>query len=97
MLRVLSGKDSWMRYIYELMNLVLCRWQVKELVYCAFDAASTHLYVPGLKLHMKNALGYGATPQEIVEVLEIATLLSLHTAHIAAPIIAELASGSASS
>ena len=46
---------------------------------------------------MKNALGYGATPQEIVEVLEIATLLSLHTAHVAAPIIAELASGSASS
>ncbi|KAH8898466.1 hypothetical protein GQ53DRAFT_881631 [Thozetella sp. PMI_491] len=66
--------------------------KMKELVYCAFDAASTHLYVPGLKLHMKNALGYGATPQEILEVLEIATLLSLHTVHVAAPIIAELAS-----
>lgn len=65
--------------------------KMKELVYCAFDCASTHLYVPGLKLHMKNALGYGATPHEIVEVLEIATLLSLHTAHVAAPIIAELA------
>ncbi|KAK3388040.1 AhpD-like protein [Podospora didyma] len=64
--------------------------KMKELVYCAFDCASTHLYVPGLKLHMKNALGYGATPQEIIEVLEIATLLSLHTAHVAAPIIAEL-------
>lgn len=76
---------------------VLYWWQIKELVYCAFDAASTHLYVPGLKLHMKNALGYGATPQEIVEVLEIATLLSLHTAHVAAPIIAKLASASASS
>ncbi|KAI3318782.1 Metallo-hydrolase/oxidoreductase [Xylariaceae sp. AK1471] len=64
--------------------------KMKELVYCAFDAASTHLYVPGLKLHMRNALGYGATPQEILEVLEIATLLSLHTAHVAAPIIEEL-------
>jgi alkylhydroperoxidase/carboxymuconolactone decarboxylase family protein YurZ len=63
---------------------------MKELVYCAFDCAATHLYVPGLKLHMKNALSYGATPQEILEVLEIATLLSLHTAHVAAPIIAEL-------
>jgi len=63
---------------------------MKELVYCAFDCASTHLYVPGLKLHMKNALGYGATPQEILEVLEIATLLSLHTAHVAAPIIEEV-------
>ncbi|KAJ2993457.1 hypothetical protein NUW58_g1837 [Xylaria curta] len=64
--------------------------KMKELVYCAFDAASTHLYVPGLKLHMRNALGYGATPQEIIEVLELATLLSLHTTHVAAPIIAEL-------
>ncbi|KAJ3578791.1 hypothetical protein NPX13_g1778 [Xylaria arbuscula] len=64
--------------------------KLKELVYCAFDAASTHLYVPGLKLHMRNALGYGATPQEIVEVLEIATLLSLHTGHVAAPIIEEI-------
>jgi alkylhydroperoxidase/carboxymuconolactone decarboxylase family protein YurZ len=65
---------------------------MKELVYCAFDAASTHLYVPGLKLHMKNALGYGATPQQILEVLEIATLLGLHTAHVASPIIEELTS-----
>jgi alkylhydroperoxidase/carboxymuconolactone decarboxylase family protein YurZ len=61
--------------------------QVKEFVYCAFDVAATHLYVPGLKLHMKNALGYGATPQEIMEVLEIATALSLHTANVAAPIL----------
>ncbi|KAH9989600.1 AhpD-like protein [Xylariaceae sp. FL0662B] len=64
--------------------------KMKELIYCAFDAAATHLYVPGLKLHMRNALGYGATPQEILEVLEITTQLSLHTAHIAAPIIEEL-------
>ena len=49
--------------------------KVKELVYCAFDAGSTHLYKPGLKLHMRSALGYGATAQEIMEVLEICTLL----------------------
>ena len=69
---------------------------MKELVYCAFDCAATHLYVPGLKLHMKNALGYGATPQEILAVLEIATLLSIHTAFEAAPIIQELAGNSSS-
>jgi len=74
-------------------DVVDTKTQMKELVYCAFDAASTHLYVPGLKLHMKNALGYGATPQEILEVLEIATLLSLHTVHVAAPIIEELVAG----
>ncbi|KAL1992324.1 hypothetical protein VTN49DRAFT_4356 [Thermomyces lanuginosus] len=63
--------------------------KIKEFVYCAFDAAATHLYVPGLKLHMRNALRYGATPQEIMEVLEIATALSLHTVNVAAPILDE--------
>lgn len=65
---------------------------MKELVYCAFDAAATHLYVPGLKLHMKNALGHGAKPEEIMEVLEIATLLSLHTAETTFPILAQCVS-----
>lgn len=67
--------------------------QIKELVYCAFDVAATHLYQPGLKLHMKNAIGYGATPEEIMEVLEIATLLSLHTLEVAAPVLAQLKPG----
>ncbi|KAF2119448.1 AhpD-like protein [Lophiotrema nucula] len=53
--------------------------KVKELIYCAFDAAATHLYKPGLKLHMKNVLGYGGTAEEIMETLELATLLSIST------------------
>ncbi|CAL5869810.1 uncharacterized protein PFLUO_LOCUS4040 [Penicillium psychrofluorescens] len=65
--------------------------KVKELIYCAFDVAATHLYVPGLRLHMKNVLGYGGTPEEILEVFEIASQLSLHTAHSAAPILEQLA------
>jgi alkylhydroperoxidase/carboxymuconolactone decarboxylase family protein YurZ len=63
--------------------------KVKELIYCAFDAAATHLYVPGLKAHMRNALGYGATAEEIIEVLEIATVISIHTATVSAPILLE--------
>ena len=35
--------------------------KVKEFVYIAFDTAATHLYVKGLKLHIENAIGYGAT------------------------------------
>lgn len=46
--------------------------------------------MPGLKLHMKNAIGYGGTPEEIMEVLEIATLLSLHTLEAATPILVQL-------
>ena len=63
---------------------------MKELIYCAFDAAATHLYVPGLKLHMRNSLNYGASPEEICEVLEIATQLSVHTANVAAPVLFDI-------
>jgi alkylhydroperoxidase/carboxymuconolactone decarboxylase family protein YurZ len=52
--------------------------KVKEFIYCAFDVASTHLWLPGLKLHMRNALGYGATPAELMEVIQIASVLGAH-------------------
>ncbi|MFK3795649.1 MULTISPECIES: carboxymuconolactone decarboxylase family protein [unclassified Pseudomonas] len=61
--------------------------KVKEFMYCAFDAAATHLYVPGLKLHMRNALRYGATKEEIMELLEIVSLIGIHGALEAAPLL----------
>jgi len=61
----------------------------KELCYCAFDAAATHLYKPGLKLHMINAIRLGCTPQQIMEVLEIAALLGIHGVTTGAPILRE--------
>jgi alkylhydroperoxidase/carboxymuconolactone decarboxylase family protein YurZ len=63
--------------------------KVKEFVYIAFDAAATHLYAPGLKLHMRNALRLGATASEILEVLEIVSVIGIHAATVGAPILAE--------
>jgi alkylhydroperoxidase/carboxymuconolactone decarboxylase family protein YurZ len=63
--------------------------KVKEFVYIAFDTAATHLYVKGLKLHIENAIGYGATPQEILEIMEIASVLGVHAVTTAAPILEE--------
>lgn len=63
--------------------------KVKEFVYIAFDTAATHLYVKGLKLHIENAIGYGATAQEILEIMEIASVLGIHAATTAAPILME--------
>lgn len=61
----------------------------KELIYIAFDCSSTHLYVPGLKLHIRNALGHGATAEQIVEVMELASSLGLKAAEVAVPILIE--------
>jgi alkylhydroperoxidase/carboxymuconolactone decarboxylase family protein YurZ len=63
--------------------------KLREFVYCAFDAAATHLYVPGLKMHMKNAIGYGATTEEIMEVLEIVSLIGMHGAEAGALVLKE--------
>jgi alkylhydroperoxidase/carboxymuconolactone decarboxylase family protein YurZ len=63
--------------------------KVKEFVYIAFDTAATHLYVKGLKLHIENAIGYGATAQEILEIMEIASVLGIHAVTSAVPILLE--------
>ena len=63
--------------------------KVKEFVYIAFDASATHLYVPGLKLHIENALGLGATVEDIMEVLEIASVIGIHTCTMGVPILLE--------
>jgi alkylhydroperoxidase/carboxymuconolactone decarboxylase family protein YurZ len=67
--------------------------KTKELVYIAFDAAATHLYAPGLKLHMRNAVRLGATAGEITEVLEIVSVIGIHAATVGVPILAEELAG----
>jgi alkylhydroperoxidase/carboxymuconolactone decarboxylase family protein YurZ len=56
-------------------------------MYCAFDASATHLYVPGLKLHMRNALRYGASAEELMELLEIVSVTGIHGAELGAPLL----------
>ncbi len=68
--------------------------KIREFVYIAFDTAATHLYVKGLKLHIENALGHGATPEEILEVMEIAAVMGIHGVLMAAPILVEEADAS---
>ncbi|KAJ0413671.1 carboxymuconolactone decarboxylase [Aspergillus carlsbadensis] len=49
----------------------------REIIICAFDAATTHLYGRGTRIHMRNALQLGATPEELMEMLEIASLIGI--------------------
>jgi alkylhydroperoxidase/carboxymuconolactone decarboxylase family protein YurZ len=61
--------------------------KVKELVLCALDVAATHLYEPGIKIHVRNALRHGATAGEIMEAIEIASVIGIHGALIASPML----------
>jgi alkylhydroperoxidase/carboxymuconolactone decarboxylase family protein YurZ len=61
--------------------------KTKTLVYIAFDSAATHLYSAGTRMHMRNALDAGATKEEILEVLEIVSVIGIHAATVAVPIL----------
>lgn len=61
----------------------------REIIVCAFDAATTHLYGRGTKIHMRNALQLGAKPEEIIEMLEITSLMGIDGVLHSAPIVLE--------
>jgi alkylhydroperoxidase/carboxymuconolactone decarboxylase family protein YurZ len=63
--------------------------KTKELILIAINAATTHLYAPGVRRHIGNALRHGATREEILETIELTTVLGIHAANVAVPILAE--------
>jgi alkylhydroperoxidase/carboxymuconolactone decarboxylase family protein YurZ len=63
--------------------------KVKELIYTAFDVSATHLYESGLRQHIRNALAYGATREEVLEVIEIASTIGIHSCTLGVPILVE--------
>lgn len=67
--------------------------KVKELIYTAFDVSATHLYVSGLRQHIRNALDYGATREEVLEVIELASVIGIHSCTVGVPILVEELAG----
>ena len=58
----------------------------KEHILVAINAATTHLHAPGVRRHMRNAL-HGATPEELLETIQLTTLLGVHSCNLAIPIL----------
>lgn len=79
--------DAFLRFTSAPWNSNALTPRVKELVYIAIDAAITHLYQPGLRKHMGDALGHGATSQEIIETLKLASCIGLLSTTVSAPFL----------
>lgn len=60
-----------------------------ELIAIAVDASCTHMYGPGVRRHIRKALDVGATPQEIMAVLEGVAVLGIHSCAMGFPMLAE--------
>jgi alkylhydroperoxidase/carboxymuconolactone decarboxylase family protein YurZ len=78
------------------MELTLEPWtngtlepKVRELLYIAVDTVTTHLYRPGLDVHLKTALALGATKDEIMAVYELAAAYGLRTISAGVAALAE--------
>ena len=61
----------------------------KELIMIAINAATTHLYAPGVRRHIQNALKAGATQEEIFETIQLTTVMGIHACNLAVPILME--------
>ncbi len=55
----------------------------------AINAATTHLYAPGVRRHMQNAIKEGATVEEILEVIQLTSVMGIHACNLAVPILME--------
>lgn len=51
----------------------------KELVYVAIDVTTTHLFTAGIKTHAAQAIRYGATPDQVIDVMSLASDIGIHT------------------
>ena len=63
--------------------------KLREFVYVAIDASTTHLYAPGLSAHVENAVDYGATGAELVELLELVSLQGYDAMATGMPVLRE--------
>jgi len=60
-----------------------------EFIAIAVDAACTHLYAPGVRRHVRKALELGATNEQIMTVLELVSVLGIHSVALGAPLLLE--------
>lgn len=64
--------------------------KVQHFVLIAVDSASTHLHVLGIQEHIKATIKEGATPAEIMEVIELTSTLGIHACNIGVPLLMEV-------
>lgn len=72
------------RYFAALSQVSTASWRrgsltvkERELICIAIDCTVTHMYEPGLVIHIRNALKSGATREEILEVFQLASVIGL--------------------
>lgn len=61
---------------------------LRELIYVAGCTSATHLHPIGILSHGRNALAWGATPEQVLAVLELVSTLGVASVHLGARAVA---------
>ena len=64
--------------------------KMQALVALTVDCNSTHLYVEGIRNHVKAAAAAGASLAEVLEVLELSSTLGIHACNIGIPTLVQV-------
>jgi alkylhydroperoxidase/carboxymuconolactone decarboxylase family protein YurZ len=74
------------KYFAALSKLSTASWKdgslsrkERELIAVAIDCIVTHMFEPGLAMHIRCALEHGASREEILDVFQLASLMGLET------------------
>ena len=73
-----QGFDAFFRYCAVPWAMGKLPPLTKELVSMAVDATPTHRFLPGMRLHLRNAVKLGAGREAVLKVLEIAAAAPAH-------------------
>ena len=61
----------------------------KALIFIAINVATTHLWSSGARRYIQNALEAGATKEEILEVIQLTSIMGIHSMSMGVPILME--------
>ncbi|WP_078427588.1 carboxymuconolactone decarboxylase family protein [Alkalihalobacterium alkalinitrilicum] len=71
--------ESYFQFLTNPWDSDILSPKLKEFIYIAIDSATTHLFDVGIRVHIQNALRYGATFEEIMEVLKLTSAQGVDT------------------
>lgn len=81
--------EQYMAMAMQPFNSGVLSAETIQLLCIAVDAAATHMYAPGTRRHIRAALDMGVSPEEILEVLKLTTVVGIHSCNLGVPILVE--------
>jgi alkylhydroperoxidase/carboxymuconolactone decarboxylase family protein YurZ len=92
-LAIVENEPDYWRYLFGFLRHPyhdqILDPKVMEFIYIGIDVGTSHLYTSGLRVHIRNAMLLGATPEEIMEVFQLASATGIQSIAEGMPLLLE--------